>query len=69
MDEWNGVRIKKCKETRKKKPVTVIRKTLFNLGAKIWNSIPENLRKLLKRAFKKQIHNLLLLDLQCSKSG
>ena len=69
MDEWNGVRIKKCKETRKKKLVTIIRKTLFNLGAKIWNSIPENLRKLLKRAFKNQIHNLLLLDLQCSKSG
>ena len=69
MDEWNGVRIKKCKDTRKKKLVTIIRKTLFNLGAKIWNSIPENLRKLLKRAFKKQIHNLLLLDLQRSKSG
>ena len=34
-------------------------------GAKIWNSIPKNLRKLSKHAFKKQIHiNLLLLDLQ-----
>ena len=46
-----------------KKPVTIITKTLFSVGAKIWNSIPENLRKLLKRSFKKQIHNLLLLDL------
>ena len=52
-----------------KKPVTIITKTLFSVEAKIWNSIPENLRKLLKRAFKKQIHNLLLLDLQCSKTG
>ena len=52
-----------------KKPVTIITKTLFSVEAKIWNSIPENLRKLLKRSFKKQIHNLLLLDLQCSKTG
>ena len=32
-----------------------------SVGAKIWNSFPENLRKLPKHAFKKQIHNLLLL--------
>ena len=32
-----------------------------SVGAKIWDSILENLRKLLKHACKKQIHNLLLL--------
>ena len=32
--------------------------------AKIWNSIPENLRKRPKHAFKKKIHNLLFLNLQ-----
>ena len=35
-----------------------------SIMAKIWNSIPENLRKLLKHAFKKKIHNLLFLNLQ-----
>ena len=35
-----------------------------SVGAKIWNSIPENLRKLPKHAFKKQIHYPLPLDLQ-----
>ena len=39
-----------------------------SIRAKIWNSIPENLRKLPKHAFKKQIHNLLLLDLQTQGS-
>ena len=37
---------------------------LATVGAKLWNSIPENLWELSKHAFKKQIHNLLLLDRQ-----
>ena len=37
---------------------------LATVGAKLWNSILENLWELSKHAFKKQIHNLLLLDRQ-----
>ena len=39
-------------------------KLFARVGAKSWKSIPENLRKLPKHAFRKQIHNPLLLDLQ-----
>ena len=53
-------------------PVTCIGNTLdwiitnsfATVGGKNWKSIPENLRKLPKHAFRKQIHNPLLLDLQ-----
>ena len=48
--------------TRSSSAVNLYRKYSFaSVGAKIWNSILENLRKLLKHACKKQIHNLLLL--------
>ena len=33
-------------------------------GAKIWNSIPADLKKLPKRTFKTKIHNLLFLNIQ-----
>ena len=40
-------------------------KNLFaSVGAKIWNSIPENLRKLLKHTFKIKIKNLLFFNLE-----
>ena len=41
-----------------------VNRLLATVGAKLWNSIPENLWELSKHAFKKQIHNLLLLDRQ-----
>ena len=34
------------------------------IGAKIWNTIPENLRNLLKHAFKKEVTKLLLQKLK-----
>ena len=35
-----------------------------SIGAKIWNSIPTNLKKLPERTFKTKIHNLFFLNLQ-----
>lgn len=47
--------------TKARKTISIITKTLLlTWWTKIWNSIPENLRKLPKHALKKQI----LLDLQ-----
>ena len=43
--------------------ISIVHKSLFaSIGAKIWNSIPANLKKLSKRTF--TIHNLLFLNLQ-----
>ena len=46
--------------------LTIIRTSLLALpfGAKLWNSIPANLKKIPERTFKMKIHNLLFINLQ-----